>query len=274
MKKKITSVLVAVLSCLIFAIPVFTVNVGAESDLPRLVDDSDLLTDGEEEYLLDRLDEVSEEYQCDVVIVTVDSLEGKTSREYADDFFDYNGYGFGDTYDGVFLLVSMEERDYWISTTGYGIEVFTDAGLDYIEDEFVPYLSSGDYAKSFNTFVDLCEKFLIQAETGQPYDVNNKPFKILEWYYIPLALIIGFVIAAIVVNIMKSSLTSVRNQKTATNYIRNGSMKITNQRENYLYHNVSKVRRDTSSSSSGRRGGSSTHRSSSGRSHGGSGGKF
>lgn len=274
MKKKITSVLVAVLSCMIFAIPVFTVNVSAESNLPRLIDDSDLLTDSEEDSLLDRLDEVSEEYQCDVVIVTVDSLDGKTSTEYADDFFDYNGYGFGDSYDGILLLVSMEYRDYAISTTGYGIEVFTDAGLGYMEDEFVPYLSSGDYAKSFNTFVDLCEQFLIQAEEGKSYDVGNMPFKMPEWYYVPVAIIIGFVIALIIVSIMKSSLTSVHKQRAAENYMRNGSLRITNQRENYLYNNVSKIRRDTSSGSGGSRGGSSTHRSSSGRSHGGSHGKF
>lgn len=275
MKKKITSVLVTLLSCLIVAVPTLAINVFAESALPRLVDDAELLTNSEETSLLDRIDEVSKDYKCDIVIVTVDSLGDKTSTEYADDFFDYNGYGFGDTYDGILLLVSMEERDWAISTTGYGIEVFTDAGLDYIEDEFIPYLSKGEYAKSFNCFVDCCEKFLIQAENGNPYDIDNMPIKLLELKYIPIAIIIGFIIATIVVSVMKSSLTSVRNQKAAANYMRNGSMKITNQRDSFLYKNVSKIKRDTSSSSSGgHRGGSSTHRSSSGKSHGGSHGKF
>ena len=263
----------AVLACVIFAVPVFTVTASAESDLPRLVDESDLLSNREEKDLLERLDDVSDDYQCDVVIVTVDSLDGKTATEYADDFYDYNGYGYGRNYDGILLLVSIEYRDYAISTTGYGIEVFTDAGLSYIEDEFIPYLSSGDYAKSFNTFVDLCEKFLIQAENGEPYDIDNMPFIMLEWYYIPLAIIIGFVISAIIVNIMRSGLTSVSKQRAASNYIRNGSMKVTNQRDNYLYKNVNRTKIETSSSS-GSRGGSSTHRSSSGRSHGGSSGKF
>ena len=38
------------------------------------------------------LDEISEKQQCDVVVVTENSLDGKSAQDYADDFFDYNGY--------------------------------------------------------------------------------------------------------------------------------------------------------------------------------------
>ncbi len=107
------------------------------ADLPRLVDQADLLTDSEESALSDRLDEISERHQFDVVVVTVDSLEGETAVVYADDFYDYNGYGFGDERDGILLLISMEERDWCISTTGYGITAFTDAGQAYISERFV-----------------------------------------------------------------------------------------------------------------------------------------
>ncbi|MBO5147409.1 MAG: TPM domain-containing protein [Clostridia bacterium] len=40
------------------------------------------------------IDEVSEKHKFDLVIVTVNSLNGKTSTEFADDFYDYNDYGF------------------------------------------------------------------------------------------------------------------------------------------------------------------------------------
>ena len=94
----------------------------------RVVDMADLLSDSEESSLLFKLDEISERQQFDVVVVTVGSLDGKTPTAYADDFYDYNGYGFGAEYDGVLLLVSMEERDWRISTCGYGITALTDAG--------------------------------------------------------------------------------------------------------------------------------------------------
>ena len=50
---------------------------------PRLADQEELLTTEEQEELLARLDEISERQQCDVVIVTVASIEGKTATEYA-----------------------------------------------------------------------------------------------------------------------------------------------------------------------------------------------
>ena len=117
--------------------------------LPQLVDDAGLLDSSEEEELESELDEISERQQFDVVVVTVNSLEGKTPQDYADDFYDYNGYGYGSDHDGVLLLVSMEDRDWYMSTTGYGITAITDAGREYISDQFVPYLSDGEYLEAF-----------------------------------------------------------------------------------------------------------------------------
>lgn len=72
---------------------------------------------------------------------------------------------------------------------------------------------------------------------------------------------------------MKSRLKSVAPQRDATDYIRQGSMKLTNQRDLYLYREVHRTERpkETDSGSSG---GSSTHTSSSGSTHGGGGGSF
>ena len=89
---------------------------------PRLVDRADLLSELEEEELEARLDEISERQQADVVVVTVNSLDGKSAQDYADDFYDYNGYGIGTDKSGILLLVSMEARDWHITTTDSGSE--------------------------------------------------------------------------------------------------------------------------------------------------------
>ena len=68
---------------------------------PRLADQEELLTTEEQEELLARLDEISERQQCDVVIVTVASIEGKTATEYADDYFDYQAMANGEKSDGI-----------------------------------------------------------------------------------------------------------------------------------------------------------------------------
>lgn len=83
--------------------------------LRHLIDNADLLTGEEESNLLAKLDEISDRLSVDVAVVTEDSIGDKTPREYADDFYDYNSYKYNP--DGVLLLISMEERDWYITTT-------------------------------------------------------------------------------------------------------------------------------------------------------------
>ena len=237
------------------------------ASMPRLVDGADLLTDSEEITLLSMLDEISERQMLDVVIVTTNTLEGKSPMAYADDFYNYNGYGFGASYDGVLLLVSMEDRDWWISTCGYGITAFTDYGIDCLADRFLSDLGSGYYADAFGIFAEGCDEYITLARNGKPFDISAEPFDASGAMMI--AVVIGLIAAFIVTASMKGQLKSVR-QQSAGSYLKQDSMRITDSRDLYLYRNVSRVRRQTESSG----GGSSTHTSSSGRSHGGGGGKF
>lgn len=150
---------------------------------PTLIDREHLLTDSQAEALSIRLKEIGTMYRCDVVIVTVPSLGAKTSEEYADDYFDYNGYGYGAVPDangttingdGILLLLSMENRDFAISTSGYGITAFTDYGIQsYLESRFLPYLSNNHYNSGLNAFADGCEYLLKTAREGVPYDVRR-----------------------------------------------------------------------------------------------------
>ena len=244
-----------------------TVSVTAAS-MPRLVDDADLLTADEEMSILSMLDDVSERQQFDVVIVTVNTLDGKSPMGYADDFFDYNGYGFGASYDGVLLLVSMEDRDWYISTSGYGITAFTDWGIEMLSDRFLPDMSDGDYADAFETFISGTDEYVTMARNGTPYDIGSEPFD--GEFALVVSAVVGLIASLIITGSMKGQLKSVRQQNAGA-YLKKGSLNIKNSRELFLYRNVSRTARQTDSSSGG---GSRTHTSSSGRSHGGGGGKF
>lgn len=276
MKNRIISILFIIVLFIIFTIPVFADTIPSERLLPRLVDDANLLTAAEQRDLLEKLDEISERQKCDVVVVTLNSIGGMDSQDFADDFYDYNGYGMTVSYDGILLLISMEERDWAISTYGFGITAFTDAGLRYMEDQFVKYLGNGDYNKAFNTYADLSDKFISQARTGQPYDANKLPKKNPPAYWILIALAIGIVFGFIITGVMKSKLKTVHMQTAAKTYIKNNSLNISRSQDMFLYANVDRRAKEKSSSSGSSSGGSgsSTHTSSSGRSHGGSSGKF
>lgn len=268
LKHRIVTIFFLFVLVMAWVLPAFA----AEEHPPRLVDDANLLSSSEAKELTEKLDEISERQQFDVVVVTVKSLDGSTPMEYADDFFDYNGYGIGPEYDGVLLLISMAERDVWISTTGFGITAFTDAGINWTVEQLQPYLKDGRYYQAFGMFAIFSDRFVTQARDGDPFDVGNMsdmPKPPLSMFATLIAIGIGIIIAFLVMMAMRMQLRTVRRQAAAGNYLRKGSFNVTERRDAFLYRNVNKTKRESSSG-----GGSSTHTSSSGRSHGGGGGKF
>lgn len=132
----------------------------SDREVPLLVDEGDLLTDAEEAELLSLLERVSTEQKCDVAVVIPRSLGSKSATDYADDYYDFGGYGQGDTKDGILFMVCLEERDWATSTAGAAQDWFDDSELYRIEDEVIPYLSSGDYFDAFRLFAERCEQVL------------------------------------------------------------------------------------------------------------------
>lgn len=94
----------------------------------------------------------------------------------------------------------------------------------------------------------------------------------MSWIWIPISLVAGIVLSLIVVGTMKSKLKTVRFQAAANNYVKAGSMNLTESRDIFLYNTMTKTKKEKNDSSSG--GGSSTHTTSSGSTAGGGGGKF
>ena len=274
--RSLFAALAALMLAVILTVPAFAVEGGFADLYYRMNDSADVLTAEEDSELEDALEELSLRQNFDVTIATVESLEsvGYDSMEaYADDLYDYCQFGYGPDMDGVLLLVSVGDRKWHISTCGYGITAFTDAGIQYLGEQMKPFMAEGDYAAAFRTFVQWSDTYIDAARAGHPYDVNNLPREPLSLMYLFLALGIGLVLAWVVVSVMKSQLRSVAFQENAASYVREGSMNLTNSRELFLYRNVQRTKhveaKDSDSS-----GGSSTHTSSSGTTHGGGGGSF
>lgn len=233
----------------------------------RVVDDASLLSDSELTSLTSNLDEISKRQDFDVVVVTTNTLDGKSPEEYADDYYDYNDYN----YDGCLLLVSMEDRDWWISTKGYGITALTDYGISYIGDEIVDYLSDAEYFEAFEKYAELVDNFVTEAKNGAPVDTNNKPQSTSDIIFaIVVSLIIGLVIAIIATLVLWFRYKPVRLKREANDYFVKGSLIVRQSYDHFIYSHVTRERRSENSSG----GGSSTHTSSSGSVHGGGGGKF
>ena len=92
------------------AVPTEIPAIPEKRQKPLLVDDAGLLTEEESNALLNKLEDISQKYENEVGIVTVNSLEGKTAEAYADDYYDYNGYGEGN---GAVSGKRVWETDEW-----------------------------------------------------------------------------------------------------------------------------------------------------------------
>ncbi len=270
-RRYISGMIMAVLLFVVCAVQNVKAEDVSESNRPsRLVDHADILTYSEEKELNQQLDTISENQECDVVVVTVDSLDGKSVESYADDYYDDNGYGYGEEESGILLLVAMDDREWNISTSGYAVTAFTDAGLAYMEDQFVSDLSDGAYLDAFSKYASMCDDFLTQAKNGEPYDTGNLPKGKVSPLWILGDLLIGGVIAFIMALIKKAKLRSVKSQVAATEYEKAGSLNLTVRTDRFIKRAVTKRRIERKEEG----GGSSTHTGSSGKTHGGRSGKF
>ena len=237
----------------------------------KVSDQADLLTDEEEAKLQERLTEIAQEYQCDVVAATADSCEGKSPQDYTDDFYYENGYGYGEDIDGIILMICMEERKFHLATRGEAMEIFTDYGLEVIDEHISEYLTDGEYYEAFRTYADMAEEFIVEAVNNQPYDTNHEysePMGVGTCILISLAA--GLVAALITLLVLRGQLKSVSPKNRAEDYIRNGSFRVKRERDVFLYRTVE--RRKIEKNSSG--GGSSSHSTSDGGSAGGHTGSF
>lgn len=220
----------------------------------------------------DALWDVHVDHNCNVNIVTTNTLDGLSIDDYADTYY-YNMYGNStENQDGILLVVCTSPNQYYIMTSGSCIYSFTDAGLDFIEAQIVPKMRKDDFNGAFLTFADLCDDYMVQAEKGKPYDGNHMP---KEPYNVGLSLLIalgvGLAAGGIGIIMLFANLKSVHQQHGAADYKKPNSFHLDMHRDLYLYR---KVERKEKPQENNRSGGSSTHTGASGQTRGGSGGTF
>jgi len=269
--KKIIKLFVILFALLLVLAPISSVFASPS----RVVDNADILSENERILVLAELDNISEKYNCDVVIVTVNSTNGKTLEAFADDYFDYNGYGLGDQKSGILMLIDMDSRTIWFSTQGYAIYAFTDYGIYLLEDTVIDSLIEG-YYQGCMKFAEEAERYLNLAKNGSPIDIAPEP-EPQQQEYTPNAFVslgLGGIISLISSLVAKGKNKSVSKKTTAKDYKRAGSFHVTEANQWFLYSNVSRTRIERHEDHGGGHssGGSSTHISSSGHTHGGGGG--
>ncbi|MBQ1322857.1 MAG: TPM domain-containing protein [Erysipelotrichaceae bacterium] len=253
-----------------------------QSDAPvskekALVNDfSNIMSDDEEERLNRKLQKIKNKYGFDAVVVTTDSFNGMSARDYADDFYDYSQY----SKDGILFVLNMTERTWYVSTKGKGIDYFTDYGIDAIFEEMAEDLSDGKYYDAFVIYADKVEKYVVNGMQGNVVDVGNEE-KSFGVFNVMISAIVGAISSLITSLSLRGRMKNVSRQHFARNYIVSDTFDINGASDMLVNRHVSRTRRPRRDDSIGRGsgpshmgGGSKVHTSSSGSSHGGHGGHF
>lgn len=266
----------------------------AKAEQLSILDQANLLSQAEREALEEKAEKLTDQYQMDIVILTVDSLGHQSSEAFADDFYDENGYGIGEAQSGVLLLLSMEYRDWAISTCGDCIYALTDYDIQAVFSQIAPYLSEDRYYEAFDAYLSALAPYFDAFSKGTPIDGPShsdtgpgayEPGSKEQTVYYPgsskssggqrffLALGIGVIAAGIALLVMVRGMNTAKAQRNAASYLVPGTYDLCRRQDIFLYSQLRRVRRSEDNHNS-HGGGSSIHTSSGGRSHGGGHGKF
>ena len=230
----------------------------------RIIDESDLITDAEEQALDAKLAAYEQAHGIRILVGTVKNTHkqvlGKVANAVVDRIADGGANG------TIVFLLAPKDRDFYVSTDNKMRQRITDEyGIEYLADSFVPDLKDNEYGKAYTAFAATVDEMLTYYEKeGEPYDPANA-FNLMA---LGIALACALILGGTIYYVLYEYESNVRSAAEADAYLNHDSFRLTQDEDNFLYTTVTrrdKPKKDSSSSSS------SSSRDSS---HGGGGGKF
>ena len=244
-----------------------------------VVDDAGLFTQAEIRQMEEIITRIRDTYQMDVAVVTSTAPGYNDSQDFADLYYERNGYGLGDDKAGLLYLIDMRNRVPCISTSGVMIDYITDSRLNELFDCSYDLLAGGQYGQSTITLLTRLESFLRKGRQEGSFRYDAETGERLSGLYNALtggetlvAALAGLAVAAV----LYMAVTSRYNLKGGAyryDLAGNTSCQLTRDDETFLRQNVVRTR-NTPPPQGGGGGGSSgsgsrVHTSSSGGVHGG-----
>lgn len=151
-----------------FTLCLICTTVQAELDFPnltgRVVDQAGLLSTAESQALSDQLEAHEASTTNQIVVVTVNSLQGQSITDFTNQLARHWGIGQAGKDNGVVLLVAPEQRKVRIEV-GYGLEgsVTDAASSDIIQRHILPRFRENDYSGGIKSGVEN----ILQAVEGE-----------------------------------------------------------------------------------------------------------
>ena len=297
--KKIKGIMTGLLICVFLimgSMAVWADQTGAVSGQTRVFDQAGLFSETEKIQLEEEIAQCRKNTKMDVVVVSA-YADDRTAEEYADDYYDYGGFGVGKKASGVLLLYYMDGPgqpggECYISTTGTMINMLTDERIESILDDVYGDLGNRDFAGAAEHFLEDVKAYVKEGVESGQYTYDRDTGEIVRYhsirlYEVAIAMVIaGISAGSVCLDIkkryaMKQSSREVSNSLQAYRADCAFHFSVAGDKMVNKYVRSVPIPRNTSSGSGGRghsgsssAGRSTIHTSSSGRSHGGGGRRF
>ena len=237
----------------------------------RVIDESDLLSDAEEQALDAKLAAYEQAHGIRILVGTVKNTHkqvlGKVANAVVDRIADGGANG------TIVLLLAPKERDFYISTDNkMRTRITDDDGIEHLAGQFVPSLKENKYAEGFTAFAAAVDEMVTY------YEKEGKPFN-PDAFLLTIVALVGALIAAALVYWfifanLSDSMLSVRSAHEADDYVERGSFRLTHREDVFLRTTESRETKHKETASSSSSSGSYISTSSRDESHGGGGGKY
>lgn len=229
-------------------------SVASAERLAPVTDKAKVMKAQEVELLNQRIKKIEQAHKIKIGVAFVKSIGNSDMPTAADNFLreNFNNGKNG----GIVLLVDMGNRKYEITTDTRMTEIITDnSGVPALKEVFQSDLSAGNYYGAVNNFVDGVDELLTYYETnGVPYG-QRKPGEID-----PIAAVVAAATAiflgVFIRSVLIGSMSNIHRAMAAIDYLKKKSVKITENRDTFLFMNV---QRRAKSSGGGKRSGGSGH---------------
>ena len=230
MKMKKLSLLLAVLCCLLLPLQSLAAIPEAPADGQSLyvLDAANVIDSADENAMLALGAALDDASTAQVVAVTVEFLDGMSAEEHAYQLFNSWGIGSAKEENGVLLLLSVGEREYWV-TLGKGIEkkLTVSKATEIVDDTALDSFAAGDYSSGMRAaYEGLCERvaeiYSVSLDTtasGARSALNERPATgslVSETQQVPVAEspakgggFMGWIIAIIVLVILFNILRGI-----------------------------------------------------------------
>ncbi len=298
--KKIKGIMICLLICTFLvmgSMAVWADQTGAVSGQPRVFDQAGLFSETEIIQLEEKIAQCRKSTKMDVVIVSAYADGERSAEEYADDYYDYGGFGVGKKASGVLLLYYMDGPgqpggECYISTAGTMINMLTDERIESILDDVYGDLGNRNFAGATEHFLEDVKAYVKEGVESGQYTYDRDTGEIVRYhsirlYEVAIAMVIAGILAgSVCLDIkkryaMKQSSREVSNSLQAYRADCAFHFSVAGDKMVNKYVRSVPIPRNTSSGSGGRghsgsssAGRSTIHTSGSGSSHGGGGRRF